>query len=88
MLFGKEGIDYLQQLDLFPGLEHHRGAFLARNGLQFAAGVLLLDGVMQVALDGQVEPLLRTLLDLKAHTCRKPQQAQQTHRLIGETVDA
>ena len=73
MFFGENRVDHLQQLGVFPSLENDGGPFFPRHGLEFAPGVLRLDGVVQVALDGQVEPLLRTLLDLEAHARRKTQ---------------
>ncbi len=70
-----------------PGLQHDGRPFLAGEGAKLIAGIFRSDGVLQFALDGQVKPLLSALFNLEAHARGVAQDAQQSDRLVGKTVN-
>src|SRR5258708_35680913 len=57
------------------------------KGAKLTAGILRFNGVLQIALDGQIKPFLGALLNLEAHARREAQDPQQTDRLVGEAVN-
>src|SRR5258708_1501747 len=57
------------------------------KGAKLTAGILRFNGVLQIALDGQIKPFLGALLNLEAHARRKAQDPQQTDRLVREAVN-
>ena len=67
MPLGEVRVDRLQQVVLFPGLQHDGGPLFTRDGAQFPARILGGDGLVQFALDGQVKPFLRASLEFEAH---------------------
>src|SRR5437773_11363555 len=87
MLLGQHGIDGLEKVVLFPSFQHDGWPLLAGEGAQFIAGIFRRNGFLQVALNGQVEPFLGALLDLEAHARGVAQDAQQTDRLVSETMN-
>src|SRR5881628_3465659 len=71
MFFRQYGINGLEEVVLFPSLQHDGGPLLAGDGAKLAAGIFRRDGLLQIAFDGQVKPFLRALLNLEAHARRE-----------------
>ena len=76
MFFSQHGIDGLEEVVLFPSLQHDGGPFLAGNGAKLTAGIFRRDGLLEIAFDSQVKPFLGALLDLEAHARREAQDPQ------------
>ena len=76
MLFGQDRVNHFQQVGLFPSLEHDNRPLFSGHGVQLTAAIRGFDGVMEVAFQRQIEPLLRALLDFEAHAGGKAQHPQ------------
>src|SRR6266404_5372708 len=83
----QQRVHHLQQFVLFPRLQRAGRLFFLCQRAQLLARVFRRDAVMQIALHRQFQPLLRALLQLKAHPRRVSQHPQQSRRLVGEAVN-
>src|SRR6266404_5881932 len=87
MLFGQNRVNELKQIALFPFLQDQLRVLFAAEAAHFFAGTFGSDRELQFALNRKIEPLLCARFELKSHASRQTQSAQETHRLIRETVD-
>ncbi len=54
---------------------------------QLVSSIFGRDGVLEFALDGEIEPFLGARFEFEAHARGIAQSANQTHGLIGEAVN-